>query len=438
MKISAGIILAGMLAAASAAWPAFAQAEAGPILDAAGAARRAQDFAGAEAAYLRALAIRPGDAEILTQLALVQGFQAHYDAALASILRAEAAAPADLDIRLAKARILGWMGRYAQASEALGQVLTARPDDADALALQGRIALYQNMPARARDAFTLALRRDPKNLDAILGLGDAARSAGNERDARAYYAQAQVLDPTSKDVAERLRPAPDAAAPRWQVSAAAGHSWLSRTTLGDWSEQSLRIERLLDGASVWAGAVHAQRFGLDDTEIAAGAGLRFADGVSGTVEAATTPDADFLPSWRLGAGLNARLGDRTFVLADGSLRRYATGTVKGVSVGLEQYLFDGRLDLTARFVNSFDPANRHLTGYSVAATVTPVDRLRLRVGYADAPESDAGVVAGTRSLSGGIAFDLTSRLVLRVDYLHDDRAGSYLRQELVAGLSFRF
>lgn len=430
----ATVIAAALLAAS----PAYAQDAAQGFIDSAQAARRAQDFAGAERAYQQALGARPGDAELLTQLALVQGFQAHYEMALATIVQAEAAAPADLDIRLAKARILGWMARYGEASIALDQVLAARPRDADALALQGRLALYQNMPAKARDAFTRALALDARNLDAVIGLGDAARAAGNEQDARGYYLQAQALDPGSRDVAERLAGKADESTPKWTVSAAAGHSWLTRSTLKDWSEESLHVERLLDGGSVWAGVVHAQRFGLRDTEIAAGASFRLGQRVSGTAEAATTPNDDFLPSWRMAAGLTGRLTGTTFALLDGSVRHYATGTVKGVSAGIEQYLFDGKLDLAGRFVNSFDPTGRHLTGYAVAATVIPIDRLRLRAGYADAPEADAGVVAGTRSLSGGVAFDLTTRLTVRVDYLREDRSGSYLRQELIAGLAYKF
>lgn len=424
-----------LAAAVLAALPAYAQDDA---IAAAQAARRAQDFAGAERLYVQALEARPGSAEILTQLALVQGFQAHYEAAFATILKAEAAAPNDLDIRLARARILGWMARYGEASAALDQVLAARPRDADALALQGRIALYQNMPVKARDAFSRALALDAKNLDAMLGLGDAARAAGSEQDARRYYLQAQALDPGSKDVAERLAGKPDESTPKWTVSSAAGHSWLTRTALKDWSEQSLRIERLVSGGSLWAGATHAQRFGLDDTEIAAGAAFRLGEGVSATVEAAATPNDDFLPSWRMAAGINARLTDTTFALVDGSVRHYVTGTVKGISAGVEQYLIDGKLDLAARFVNSFDPTGRHLTGYSVAATLIPIDRLRIRGGYANAPEADAGVVAGTRSFSAGAVFDLSARLTLRVDYLREDRSGSYLRQELTAGLSYKF
>lgn len=431
-------IMSVIAAAILAASPAYAQDAAQSFIDAAQAARRAQDFAGAERAYQQALGARPGDAELLTQLALVQGFQGHYEMALATILKAEAAAPADLDIRLAKARILGWMARYGEASAALDQVLAARPRDADALALQGRLALYQNMPAKARDAFIRALALDARNLDAVVGLGDAARAAGSEKDARAYYLQAQAIDPGSKDVAERLAGKADEATPKWTVSAAAGHSWLSRTALKDWSEESLRVERLLDGGSVWAGAVHAQRFGLHDTEIAAGASFRLGQGISGTAEAATTPNDDFLPSWRVAAGLNARLTDTTFGLLDGSVRHYATGTVKGISAGVEQYLLDGKLALAGRFVNSFDPKGRHLTGYAATATIIPIDRLRLRAGYADAPEADAGVVAGTRSLSAGLAFDLTARLTVRADYLREDRSGSYLRQELVAGLAYKF
>ena len=96
----------------------------------------------------------------------------------------------------------------------IDRVLAARPNDAEAFALRGRVAVYQNQPERAQVAFESALRLDPKNLDAFLGLGDVARARGNERDAQSYYLKAKALEPTSRDVTERLERKADDTTPK--------------------------------------------------------------------------------------------------------------------------------------------------------------------------------------------------------------------------------
>ncbi len=404
-----------------------------------GSARTAGDFAGAEAAFSAAVRARPGDAETLNLLALVQAYQQHYPDALATIAKARAAAPQDLDIVLTEARILAWMKRYPEANNNVDRVLAARPKDAEALALRGRIALYQNQADRARGAFESALQIDSRNLDAALGLGDVARARGDTRAAEGFYLKAKALDPTSSDVAERLVRKDDDTAPKWRADVSATHSYLSRTPLADWSEQSFRLERKISPVTtLYGGIFRAHRFGKDDIEISAGGLTPLGGGVSAEVLAGVTPDDDFLPAWRLAPSLTARLGDTTSLLLEGNLRHYGTGTVKGVNVGLDQYLFDGRLNVVGRFINSFDPAGKHLTGWSVAATATPLDQFRIRGGYADAPESDSGIVAGTRSWFVGAAYDISSTLTFRIDFLREDRERAYLRKELTGGFTVRF
>ncbi len=402
-------------------------------------ARAAGDFAGAETAFASALQSRPGDAETLNLLALVQAYQQHYTDALATIAKARAAAPQDLDIVLTEARIFAWVNRYADANTNIDRVLAARPNDAEALALRGRVALYQNQPDRARGAFEAALRSDPKSLDAALGLGDVARARGDERAAETYYLKGKAIDPTSRDVAERLARKGDDTTPKWRADVSATHSYLSRTAQADWSEQSFRLERKISAvATLYGGIFRAHRFGKNDIEIAAGGATPLGGGVSAELMAGVTPDDDFLPAWRLAPSLAARIGETTSVLLEGNLRHYGTGSVKGVNVGLDQYLFEGKLNVVGRFINSFDPAGKHLTGWSVSATVAPVDQFRIRGGYADAPESDSGIVAGTRSWFVGAAYDISPTVTLRIDFLREDRERAYLRKELTGGLAIRF
>jgi YaiO family outer membrane protein len=426
----AALLLAGMAAA---------QAPAADEIRAGMTARRAGDFAAAETAFQRALALQPGDAETLTMLALVQGYQNKYEQALTTITAAEAVAPQDMDITLAKARILAWMSRYQEAGVAIDRVITARPTDAEAWALKGRIAYYQDRPSAARAAFTEALKHDPRHLDATLGLGDVARAGGDEQTAQRQFLRAQALDPASRDVQDRLNARADDTTPKWLLSTSLGYSWLSRTPLGDWTEQSVRLERLVGGSlRVFAGGTHARRFGLNDVDLYAGASGTLARGITGELTVGTTPDDDFLPAWRTLGSLGARITDDTTLLLDGSLRHYRTGTIKGFNLGIEQYLLAGRVGITGKFINTIDAGGRHLTGWSAAVLVSPLDRLRLRVGYADAPESEAGIVADSTSWSGGIAMDLTSALTLRIDFTREKRQRAYVREELTGGIAVRF
>jgi len=432
--LSGAAVLAALLG-----WSAAAQVSRDDTLrDAQGATRRG-DFAHADAGYQSLIQADPKDAEALDHLALVRAYMTHYEAALATVDRAVALAPTDLDIVLTRARILAFMRRYDEASSEVARVLAARPQDGDALTLQGRIALYRGMPERARGSFEAALRADPTSFDAVLGLGDAARASGRESEAMTYFSRARAMDPSSPEIADRLRPHPQDDMPKWQVTGIVDHSWLSRVPLQDWSEQTFRMDRITGRGSGFFGSVlHAHRFGVEDVEIDAGASTAIGSGTYAQIEGGGTPNAKFLPEWRLAAGLQTRLFETTYALFDASLRRYGVGTVKGVNAGLEQYAFDGRLDLTAKMVNSFDPTGKSSTGFSLAAVITPIDPLHLRAGYANAPEVDTGIVATTRSLSAGVCYDLTQRLTLRVDYLHEDREHSYLRKELTAGISLKF
>jgi YaiO family outer membrane protein len=428
-----GVFAAAMICAGA----AFAQTPYDDAMRAGRDARAQGDFARAEAAFTTAMGLQPADMDVRNILALVQAYQMRYAEALETITQAQTIAPQNLEITLTRARILAWMNRYGEAADELSRVLAVRPDDAEALALKGRLALYQNQPVPARAAFEAALGADPKNLDAVLGLGDAMRAEGDEAGARIHYERARVIDPASRDVAERFAVA--AAGPRWRLDAAGTHSWLSRTALADWSEQSLRLERRLGARNaIYGGVVRAKRFGVDDVEASLGGTMLLARGVQGDLMIGFTPSDNFLPVWRLASGLNIKLAEQTFALLDGSLRHYATGTIKGINAGVQHYLFDGSVDITARFINTIDAGGQHLTGWSAGVSVSPIDRLRLRAGYADAPESDAGIVASTRSWSTGIAFDVTPQLTLRLDFLRENRARSYVRRELTGGLSWKF
>lgn len=415
--------------------PALAQTD---HFAAGNAARRSGDFSAAERSYRAAVDAAPQSAEAWNALALVQGYQERYADALESVSRAEAIAPNDLDIALTKGRVLAWSMRYEEAARIVDRVAAARPNDSEALALRGRIAFYRAQNAQAEQSFKAALAADPQNLDAMLGLGDVERARGNDAAARTYFLRARGIDPGSKDVADRLA-TKDPDGPLWRLDIGGTHSWLDRTTLPDWSSQSVAVSRTVGaGRYVTGAAGRYRRFGTTDVELTAAAGMPLMKGVAGRIEAGVTPAADFLPRWRLAPSVTANILAETALMLEGSVRHYATGTVSGFNIGGEQFFLERRLAVAGRFINSIDDTGKHLTGWSAAMTAIPADRLSVRASYADAPESDAGIVAATRSWSAGVGYDLTPNLSLRADFTHDNRTGGYLRDEVSIGIAVRF
>ncbi len=105
---------------------------------------------------------------------------------------------------------------------------------------------------------------------------------------------------------------------------------------------------------------------------------------------------------------------------------------------MQQYFFDGRFWLTAKRIFSDDERGKDLKGWSLRADMRPFERLGLYAGYADAPESSEGRTQEARSRFGGIIFDLTEDLSLRLDYLREDRLNSYVREQVGLGFGLRF
>ncbi len=402
------------------------------------AARRSGDFVAAEKAFLAAVAATPQSAEAWNNLALVQGYQSHYADAIASIDRAVALAPNDLDITLTRARILAWVTRYAEAERETDRVLNARPKDDEALALRGRIAYYQNQQSAAQTHFNAALAVNPRNLDAVLGLGDVERARGDETAAAVFYRRGNEIDPGSKDVADRLLSrAVDG--PLWRFDIGGSHSWLKRTALADWSSQTATLQRKLGATSFLSGGIgRYQRFGARDLELTASFGAPLVRGLRGQIDVGGTPSADFLPRWTLRPSLSATVTEGTSVVFQGSIRDYAAGTVSGVNIGIEQYLLEGRVLLTGNFINTFDPAGKHVAGWNAGVSAAVVDRLTLRISYADAAESDAGVVVGTRTWATGLSYDISQTVTLRADFAREKRATGTLRDELTIGMALRY
>jgi tetratricopeptide (TPR) repeat protein len=161
-------------------------------------------FAEAEALYREALALSPGNADILVALGLVAGFQQDFDEAERFFRAALERAPDYLDARLGLVRLALWRGDLAGAKTLVGAVVAQHPDNTEAQILAARISLQEGKARAAEAQFQSILEREPNDSEALVGLGDAQRASGDDRAARISYGKALALEPASADIQQRL------------------------------------------------------------------------------------------------------------------------------------------------------------------------------------------------------------------------------------------
>ena len=97
----------------------------------------ALDFSHASDAYQRAVALAPGDAEVLTDSGLFAVYMGHFDVGLAAIRHAVALDPLNPQPHEALGEALFWARRYQEAAAAFGEVISLEPDFKRAYGFRG-------------------------------------------------------------------------------------------------------------------------------------------------------------------------------------------------------------------------------------------------------------------------------------------------------------
>ncbi len=64
--------------------------------------------------------------------------------------------------------------------------------------------------------------------------------------------------------------------------------------------------------------------------------------------------------------------------------------------------------------------------------------LRVFMGYADAPETSLGVTVRTRSLFGGLVYDVSDALAVRLSSAYEQRPGLFNLRSYTAGVTYKF
>ena len=338
-------------------------------------------FEDAEQQYREALDLSPENADVLLQLGLVLGFLERHEEALVILKQGLAVAPEYTDLAIAAARIKIWAGRLVEAEEDVVGILDKNPGNAEALKLRQQLAGYRD------EATKTSLRFD---------LG---------------YDQSRFGRVSRKD---------------W-------HEGYAQITYGTKQTQGhIRTER-------------GRRFGEFDTYIRTGIAHRLNKGLGGYVSLGITPAATFYPRWKMETGVDYRLLDSegmfgpTIAKLDLTQKDYATGDIRNIDPGLQQYIFDGQAWLTGRWINTYDlkQSKRH-PGWSFRGDWQALDTFRVFGGIASSAETESGTSVVTLSRYAGTSLDVGPDMGLNFAFTRDNRKNSYIRDVFSAGMSFRF
>ena len=402
--------------------------------------REAGKLPEAEKVYRRALKLAPKDTDILVALGLVAGSSQRFDEAGHFFDRALAIKPGLLDARLGKARLAIWEGDTPRARAMIDGVLAAAPDNVEALGLDGRIALLEGDHSRAGQSFQRVLALEPRNAEALVGFGDLRRAEGDDETARQAYTQALAVEPGSADIEQRLAVPPPR---KWRFDLGSEVSDLTNG-LGDWTDSSAGLAYRLSPRTTISGHTRlATRFGHTDVQLEGRIDQAFTPAFSAYALAAVTPDADFLARYSVGAGASwqvvapAKAFGPLSLNIDARYDDFADTSVTSIQPWIQGYVFDGRLGLSARWVHAQDDTGTRADGYVLRADLAVTQRFNVFAGYADAPEIDDGALIPTRTVFGGISFDVSDPLTLRASIAHEQRP-TFDRNIFGLGLTARF
>ncbi|PBC21335.1 MULTISPECIES: YaiO family outer membrane beta-barrel protein [unclassified Mesorhizobium] len=394
----------------------------------------------AEKVYRRALGLAPKNTDILVALGLILGSSQRFDEAGHFFDRALAIKPGLLDARIGKIRLAIWQGDVPGARALVDDVLASSPDNVEALDLDAKVALLEADYTRAGQSFQRVLAIDSRNAEALVGIGDVRRALGDDDAARQAYREALAIEPGSSDIEQRLAVPPPR---RWRLDLGTEVSDLTNG-LSDWTDSSAGLAYRLSPRTTISGRTRvATRFGRTDVQIEGRIDEAFSPAFSAYALAAATPDADFLARYAIGAGASLQVMAAAKAFGPLSLNidtRYDNFTntnVTSVSPWVQGYIFDGRLGLSARWVHAADDIGTRADGYVLRVDLAVTQRFNLFGGYADAPEISDGTLVPTRTVFGGISWDVNDPLTVRASIAHEQRP-TFDRSIFGLGLTARF
>lgn len=385
------------------------------------ALKQAGDHAGAEQVFSALIASGLADplkAQVLAERATVRGWQQKYDEALADWAEAIRLNPQQTEWRAGQSRVLYWKGDLAKALTAIDQAITLRPTDPALWELKGDIARADGQRSVADAAY--------READRLLPNGTAAtKLAAGDWTPTAWRIDAYALVDTYST--ERGNE------PGFSLTAGYRHLPLDTGDL-DWYVQG--------------GVARIDHFSFIDVTSGGEAGVQLLTHLQIHAGGTVTPHADFEPQWRAFGGVEVMVVPQATLLLDVTHSDYSNpqqqvlGVLPGLRLEPVQWLtLEGRaisstdhLEATATTAATTD----HTWGWQAKATLN-LGRFHPYVAYAAGNEPERPLPAAeTSAVWGGVVFDLSRTLALRVDAAYEDRVDTYYRTSLGGGVSIRF
>lgn len=344
--------------------------------------------------------------------------------------------PASPDQAYAQGVALRRAGRDAEAAALFAEVLRQRPADVDARLNLGLSLLALGRLDAAERELNTVVEQAPAYADAHIALARIAQRRGDRAEAERRLALAEAARPGDPAVAALRTQLAAPEEPRARIDLSAAESDLSQG-LSPWRQVVVGAARRLDDrTTLSASADWTERFDRTDLYLEAGVAHRWSWGAT-TLSLGGTPDADYRPELSVRGGVERAVGAGWAVTLDGSLSRYPVGTVSSLQPGVQWSDASGRVQLGARWINTWDETDARQTGYALRGAFAVTPRLTLRAGYADAPETDQGITIPVVSHSLGLEFAATERVTVRLNVLDEDR-GAFDRREIGLGLGWRY
>ncbi len=339
--------------------------------------------------------------------------QQNYDAALAVLDSAEPQEEEALSRALLKARLLSWAERYDDAHALLSELKVEHPNVADIDVTFGNLFYYQGQLEPAEQHFALALQSAPGNGDAL---------SGSERVQKAKEAR-------------RI------AKLKWRVDAGGSYSSFKNDTAEEWNEQYVNVQRRAGDVTVSVGANRYKRFGETDTQVKVSVDNAKRGGVDWGIHAAVTPDADFRPETsvgsRIGKSIDVTEDIKAYVALGYRYDQFESNFVQTAQPELTAFFSNG-LELTGKVIVTDQENEEVQTGYLVQGVYPVAETVRLKLGYADAPEVINGQAVGTKSYFGGLSFDVSDTLTFHANAARQDRADNITRDDFSVGFTRKF
>lgn len=376
-------------------------------------------------------------------LAMTVAFQDRFDEAQALLNEALENYPENHTLMISKARVLSYQGNFSDAQATISDVLNEEPTNTEALNLSGRLSLYQNQPNRSITQYQSTLAIDANNLEALIGMHDAYRNLGDTDQATMYLSLAAAVDPDNLDVKTRQdqQIVPE---PSWQVTYGYGNSRFKRIPLGDWYDSFIEAHRQDGRGNDLYGRIESLgHFGMSDTLVALGT-VRNMNSTPWGAKLEYSPDAVFVPDYRLNLFVSPKLreGGDTWGPSVGNVSiqyaSYPTAEVIQLGLGLDQYLFSGRLWLTPSVTTVLDENDNTLTGWNFRANFLLNENILSGVGYGESPQTESAVTAITRTAHVYGQASVSDHMTLRIDLVREDRENSYVRHGATIAMIWKY